>query len=146
MEPVVPRARDVDGELAGDHLAEGEAAGGIEHRPFDPHVGHKLEPAIDADLPESAGDQLKQTRGVEVIQRRKNPAAKPAAFYVRLRHILQQRIPIFHHMSVAIDHRYPIPCHSPISFLKSSSLVSRPESAEKSCFLVPGKAQPENPG
>ena len=46
-----------------------------------------------------------------MIERRKNSPLEATAFNVRPRHIMQERIPIFHHMSVAVDDGYSIACH-----------------------------------
>src|SRR5215475_6849494 len=87
-EPVVPGTCDIDGELAGNDFAECETTRSVKHRPFNSHIVHKLYPAIHTDLAEGAGDQLEQTRGMKMVQRRKDSSAKPAALYVRLRHVL----------------------------------------------------------
>src|SRR5262249_51263674 len=87
-EPDFPSTRDIEGELAGNDLAECETARGVKHRPFNSHIVHKLYPAIHTDLAEGAGDQLEQTRGMKMVQRRKNSSTKPAALYVRFRHVL----------------------------------------------------------
>src|SRR5262249_11250231 len=87
-EPVVPGTCDIDGELAGNDLAECEATRSVKHRPFNSHIVHKLYPAIHTGLAEGARDQLKQTRGMKMVQRRKDSSAKPAAFYIRFRHVL----------------------------------------------------------
>ena len=56
-EPVVPGARHVDGEFTGDHLAEGQPAGAVEHRALDADIFHELQPAIFAHRTERAGHQ-----------------------------------------------------------------------------------------
>src|SRR5262245_18975326 len=88
MEPVVPGTRDIDGELAGNDLAECETARGVKHRPFDSHIVHKLYPSIHTELEEGTRDYVGRSRVMRMVQRRKDSSAIPAALYVRFRHVL----------------------------------------------------------
>ena len=118
VEPVVVGLADLDGEVAVDHLAHRQTAGGIEHRAVDADVVHELEPARRAHLPEGAGHEFVKRSAVQVVQRREEPPLPPETVVVRRRHVLQQRFPVLHDVPVAVDDVHPIPGHvRPLSSL-----------------------------
>src|SRR5688572_3926711 len=113
-EPIIPGARYIDGELEGDDFAEGQTAGAVKHGTLNADVFHELQPAVLPDLAEGTGHELKQTGRVQMIQRRKDSTLETAALDVGLRHVLQQRVPILHHVTVAVDDGNFVASHNPI--------------------------------
>jgi hypothetical protein len=73
VEPIVVGAGDGHRIVGADDLAVGQRSGGVEHRPLDPHVLEKLEPALRTDhwstIPR--GWCFSGARRAEVVQRRK---------------------------------------------------------------------------
>ena len=65
IEPVVVGARDVDGPIAADDLAESETEGGVKHGGFDADVFQKIDPAVGADFVERARLKVMQVGRVQ---------------------------------------------------------------------------------
>src|SRR6266508_2816566 len=60
-----------------------------------------------------------------MIQRRKDPAFESAAFDVRLGHVLQQLVPVLHHMAVTVDNCNSVPSHNQSPLACSSDSLYR---------------------
>ena len=140
VQPIVIGARQLDGPVAADDLAEGETGAGVEHRGADTDIFKKQLPALAADVGEGARRRDVAVRRMKMVDGRKRVLAArfgKAPGDILLRHVLDDRRDVLDHMAVAVDNFLSVLIFLPLigfgsmlSFITKSGRRSRRYNAD----------------
>ena len=106
VHPIIISARQLDGPVAADDLAEGEPGAGVKHGGADAHVFEKKLPAFAADVGEGALRREVAVGGMQMIDGRKRIFAArfgKTSADVFFGHVFDDARDVFDHMTVAVD-------------------------------------------
>jgi hypothetical protein len=106
VNPVVIGARQFDGPVAADDLAESKAGAGVEHGRANAHFFKKQLPAFAPHVGESALGRKMSVGIVQMINGRERTSAagvRKTSTYILLGHVLPNRGDVFHHVAVAVN-------------------------------------------